>query len=153
MRLLRSDNLPYKNPDRLADVLALIQVLALDAYRHRSESGLIEELQAGPRSAAKWEDIARMHPEFFRFEEGNKLPVSLVATHVLPKNENNKRELPPGFLALLLQTAITLHDRQMERAYLWKMYLPILGSIIGLLGVFIAGVFTVLGILLKSWLG
>lgn len=35
----------------LGDVLALIQVLALDEHAHRSEDGLSSELQGKPRSA------------------------------------------------------------------------------------------------------
>jgi len=92
----KSSSLPYTHPDRLADVLALIQVLALAAYRHRSDSGLVDELQSSPRSARDWKEVAREHPEFFRVEEGRKLAVSLVAAHVLPKNQDGRRELPSG---------------------------------------------------------
>jgi hypothetical protein len=56
----------YLNPNRLADVLALIQVLALDEHVHRSEDGLQSELQGQPKSGRSWTEIARSHPEFFR---------------------------------------------------------------------------------------
>jgi len=41
----------YAEPKRLADVMALIQVLALDEHTHRSEEDLKDELQGPPRSA------------------------------------------------------------------------------------------------------
>jgi hypothetical protein len=52
----------YARPERLADVMALIQVLALARYSHRSESGIRTDLQGPPRSAASWEGLAKDHP-------------------------------------------------------------------------------------------
>ena len=141
----KSEKLPYTKPNRLADVLALIQVLALAKYRHRSDGGLTDEMQGPPRSGSSWKEIAQQHPEFFRVSETEKLGVSLVATHVLPKDLNGKRELPPDFVSILLQTAINLHDRQLDRAHHWRVYLPIVVAVV-------AGVFTLFGIFLKSWL-
>ena len=141
----KSNKLPYTNPNRLADVMALIQVLALHRYGDRSEKGLTEEVQASPRSGSTWKEIAQEHPEFFRVDEAEKLGVSLVARHVLPRDGEGKRELPPDFVSMLLQTAINLHDRQMDRAYRWTVYIPIIVAVT-------AGVFTLFGILLRSWL-
>lgn len=140
----KSHKLVYTTPDRLADVLALIQVLALHGYRHRSEAGLNEDLQGGPRSSKNWTEVARQHPEFFRVSDADKLGISLVATHVLPKDENNQRKLPAGFLDTLLQTAITLHDRQLDRKHHWRAYIPIVVAIT-------AGIFTIFGVFLKAW--
>jgi hypothetical protein len=42
----------YARPERLADVMALIQVLALDEDAHRTEKGRHQELQGPPCSAA-----------------------------------------------------------------------------------------------------
>ncbi len=138
------NKLPYANPDRLADVMALIQVLALHKYRHRSDKGLTDEMQGPPRSASTWKEIAQEHPEFFRVNSEEKLGVSLVSRHVLPKDENGKRELPSDFTSMLLQTAINLHDRQLARANRWKAYIPIVVAVT-------AGIFTIFGIFLKSW--
>jgi hypothetical protein len=41
---------PYTKPGRLADVLALIQVLAFDPHAHRSEPGIIERELGHPSS-------------------------------------------------------------------------------------------------------
>jgi len=56
----------YLLPGRVADVLALLQVLAMDEHAHRSENGLTSELQGPPRSAKSWSALAQKHPEFFR---------------------------------------------------------------------------------------
>jgi hypothetical protein len=45
---------PYTKPGRLADVLASIQVLALDYNPKRSEKGMQESLQGPPKSADSW---------------------------------------------------------------------------------------------------
>lgn len=44
-------NRRYLKGERLADVMALIQILALDEHSHRSEDGLAKELQGNPSSA------------------------------------------------------------------------------------------------------
>ena len=139
-------SLPYTKPDRLADVLALIQVLSLDRHAHRSEDGLVEELQGVPKSDESWTTVAGEHPEFFRVRAEGTNRVSLVARHVLPKGEDGTRELTPELVGKLLQAALEIHDRQLERAYHWKAYIPIVV-------VLTAGVFTIFGIFLKSWLG
>ena len=72
----------YATPERLSDVMALIQVLALDKDAHRSESGLKGELQVLPRSAPTWTEVAQGHPEFFRVQTGRDHPISLVLRHV-----------------------------------------------------------------------
>ena len=139
---MKRDKLPYANPDRLADVMAMIQVLALHKHRHRSDKGLRGEMQGPPRSASTWIDVAQQHPEFFRVDDQVRLGVSLVATHVLPKNEEDMRELPAGFVAVLLKTAIELHDRQLDRAHHWRVYIPILVAVTTVFG-------TVFGVFLK----
>jgi hypothetical protein len=57
--------------------------------------------------------------------EAERLGVSLMARHVMPKDERGKRELPSDFTSILLKTAIDLHDRQIVRAYPWKAYVSI----------------------------
>jgi hypothetical protein len=141
----KSNKLPYTNPNRLADVMALIQVLALHRYGDRSEKGLADEMQGPPHSGSTWKEIAHQHPEFFRVNEAERLGVSLVARHVLAKGQEDKRELSSDFVSTLLETGINLHDRQMDRARRWRIYIPIVVAIT-------AGAFTLFGILLQSWL-
>lgn len=123
----------YTKPNRLEDVLALIQVLALDESSHRSENGLVEELQGRPGSADSWSDIARHHPEFFRVARSGNHVVSLVARHVSPQKGSGREVLDAGFTGKLLAAAIDLHDRQIRRAERWTAYVPILVALIAAL--------------------
>jgi hypothetical protein len=104
----------YLKKNRLADVLALIQVLALDEDSYRSEKGLEYELQGKPSSATSWLEVGRDHPEFFRVNSNRECPVSLVSRHVTPKIED-QRKLDPGFIQILLNIAVELHDREAKR--------------------------------------
>jgi hypothetical protein len=135
----------YGKPNRLADVLALIQVLAFDEHAHRSNNGLDEELQGPPKSAEtkKWMEVAIEHPEFFRVnlekynnEEDPKKPddrnvISLIARHV--KLENNVRKfdtVSPDLTKKFIETAILLYDKEKEKADRWKSFLPMLLSLL-----------------------
>jgi hypothetical protein len=143
----------YARPERLADVMALLQVLAL-AHRatHRSEEELRKELQGSPRSADTWKSVAKDHPEFFRVNpdpdktDKNHI-VSLIARHVSPKREDGKRgPLTDEFVGNLLRSAVDIHDRQVRRSERWTYLVPIwVALILGILGL--------LGTLAKLLLG
>ena len=134
-------SLPYAKQNRLSDVMALIQVLGIDEHAHRSETGLVEELQGTPISGSTWGDVASEHPEFFRVSGRGTHKISLVARHVLPRNQEGRRCLDPEMVGKLLSVALDLHDRQIARAYRWTVYLPIVVAVT-------AGVFAIIG----SWL-
>ena len=132
----------YTKDGRLADVMALIQVLALDGNTHRSEDGLRSELQGDPKSGVTWKEIAGEHPEFFRTSDSGSYKVSLVCRHVLPRNESGHKENPSSdFIVKLLETAINLHDRDVSRQRYWHAYIPIIVSVITVLGAFLSGWF------------
>lgn len=133
----------YLNGERLADTLALIQVLALDEYPHRSEVHLQVELQGKPKSAETWASLAREHPEFFRVRGDADHPVSLVARHVLPKNGQGEQALPSEYTAKLMALAVELHDRQLRRVQAWQAFVPLLVAVV-------AGVISLVGITLKG---
>jgi len=75
---------PYTKHGRLADVLALIQVLAFDPHTHRSEAHVIDKEIGTPCSAKGWVELAKEHPEMFRVSDEAKRPLSLIARHVQP---------------------------------------------------------------------
>lgn len=127
-------------------MIALIQVLALDEHAHRSEEGLQSELQGAPRSAASWTEIARVHPEFFRLRPEGMHTVSLIARHVLQKNELGVRQLPSDFAGQLIATAVDLHDRQIKRDERWTYLVPIWVSLI-------TGIFVLLAVAVKAIFG
>lgn len=57
----------YTDPNRLGDVMALIQLLAVGRLAIRSEKELNRRLQGKPTSrAATWAELAENHREFFR---------------------------------------------------------------------------------------
>ncbi len=124
-------NNKYLKDGRLEDVLALIQVLALDEYAHRSEDGLKTELQSKPKSATSWSELAKDHLEFFRVLQGGKNAISVVLRHVSKEAGNKKPPLNPEQAQALLNTAIELHDRQIRRSQKWTVLIPIWVAAIG----------------------
>lgn len=129
---------PYLEDGRLSDIIALIQVLALDKRGHRGENGLNEELNGKPKSAESWTDIAIAHPEFFRADQTIEYGVSLIARHVIDRNEKGVRDVPLELIKKLIEIAIELHDRQKERADRWKVWLPVIVVIVaGLINVLV----------------
>ena len=122
----------YTKPGRLSDVMGLIQVLSLDESAHRSEEGLRSELQGAPLSADRWTQVAREHPEFFRVVPDGTHSISLIARHVLPRDEEGHRhQLPNDLVGRLLQSAIDLYDRQIRLEERWTYLIPIWVALIG----------------------
>jgi hypothetical protein len=138
---------PYTKTGRLADVLALIQALGLDPDARRSEVGMTQELQGKPQSATEWLTLAKEHREFFRVAE-REHGLSLIARHVLPRVGEQRPSLPPDFVGVLFQTAITLHDRQVASAEWWKSLIPLASALAAAL---IASVTTLCTLWLSGW--
>jgi hypothetical protein len=135
----------YTKPGRLSDVLALIQVLALDEHSHRSEPGVKQELQGNPSSSNSWITLAKEHPEFFRVKLEGEHVLALVARHVMPRNSAGIQAMPDELTHTLLKTAIDLHDRQVSAAERWKNFVPLWAALIG-------GIFGTLSVLITLWL-
>lgn len=136
-----SENKPYLKQDRLADVLALIQVLSFDKYAHRSVEGLNIELQGKPKSADSWKDIVFEHPEFFRMrnrrdetENSDNYEVSLILRHVLTDANGSAKPLEPDIAKKFFETAVELYKIQSERSKRWIAWFPIVVALISLLG-------------------
>jgi len=121
--------LPYTKKFRLADVLALIQVLAMYEYAHRNQDGIQKEFQGNPRSAESWIQIAREHQEFFRVREGKGIEISLIARHA----KEGYPELTPEYTAKLMETAIKIHDSQLDSSRWWTFWMPVIGAFMGVL--------------------
>lgn len=106
----------YTDPNRLGDVMALIQVLALGRLAIRSEKELRDRLQGKPTSkATTWGSLAENHREFFRVlpsetgpGEGN---VALIWREALPVVEGTvlrERQRPPLILGLVSILALLI---------------------------------------------
>lgn len=140
---------PYTKRGRLADVLALIQVLALDFYPKRTEEGMQESLQGPPTSASSWFALAGEHREIFRVDPKSDAGLSLVARFVMPREQNQHRpKLEPEFVSALLQTAITIHDRQVQEKEWWKSLIPLWSALVGAI---VASATTLLTLWLSGW--
>jgi|SRR5215831_11211548 len=92
---MKSRGIGYRDPNRLADVMALIQVLARGQKAYKSEQGLLAELQGFPKpkpsnSKLSWIQLAQQHPEFFRVRgphgEFKEDSVSLISRHVFAED-------------------------------------------------------------------
>jgi len=136
---------PYLKPSRLADLFALIQVLALDEHSHRSENGLRTALQGEPASGSAWTSVASDHPEFFRVRPSGEHTVSLLSRHVLRPGEHGRSPLPADYVHELLRAAMDMHDRELATARRWHDWMPVIGTVVG-------GVMSLLGTMLTLWL-
>ncbi|MCX7308223.1 MAG: hypothetical protein NTZ72_09885 [Afipia sp.] len=135
---------PYEARQRLADVLAAIQSMAL----YPQSSGTSEEWAeriAGNRTDGKyWKAVFNEHPEFFRLSPDSEDRYALIWRRALPRrfdrrlmrmlneeeyaNKSQKEfqyiSRPPisdSQVKTLLDTAITLHAKALEqsRDYRW----------------------------------
>lgn len=122
----------YLKDGRLADLFALIQVLALDEHAYRSEEGLFAELQGVPRSHSSWTEVAMEHPEFFRVNPTSDHGLSLVARHVSQRTATNGRPvLSAEHVQALLNLILEIHDREAAQASSWRSWLPFWGALVG----------------------
>lgn len=139
----KSQSKQYLVPGRLEDVLALIQVLAMDKARLRGESALGEVLNGSPNSARTWMEVAKRHREFFRvFDGGGDPKIALTARHLNAQHEDGGR-LESWLLRGLLDAAIQIHAGQLQRKQVSKAGW-IGGAIGGLVGAIIPLVFQLL---------
>lgn len=134
----------YSDPARLADVMALIQVLAQATHDTiRSEAGLQKELQGAPSSkgASSWINLAESHREFFRVQvdrNNNPTRVALIWRHVLEVDADGKRPpLSPEVTTKLLDLATSLYDREAQRRQRFQYLLPLLAALLA--GAFLIG--------------
>lgn len=135
----------YVKPGRLADVLALIQVLAYDRETDRSEEALRQELQRRPGTAASWIDLARAHPEFFRVRGAERLEtsrISLISRCVLDSEEradgeNTRQPLEAEVVTTLMEMAIQLHDKQAAHRERWTTFIPALSVLLAVIGLLV----------------
>ena len=153
---------PYLKDQRLADVIAAIQVMSTYKFYKLDFAGWSKRITGTESNADYWEKVFSEHPEFFRLNE-EKDKVSLVwrrshqrSFHVdrqeiltrdqiesLPEQEKNTRisrtPLSNGDTATLISTAVDLHSRAIESEKRW-----LFPSLVTILAV-------CLGAIIKSW--
>jgi hypothetical protein len=123
-------------------VLTLIQILAYDSSARRTDEALRKQLSRKPRTAKSWTQLGREHPEFFRVfdpqgDSRQNESVTLVAQFVLPtvqKYDSTEAQTPALSAEVtnnLMNLAIELHDREMQRRDRWKIVLvPMIVAIV-----------------------
>lgn len=107
----------YLIPDRLADVIQLINALSVTKHNFRKEEALNNDLRGKPKSANGWFAIAKDHPEFFRFNK-EKTCIVLAIRFLLNMHRVNDELRPPLSFdqsIKLVDQAIALHDKQLAR--------------------------------------
>lgn len=145
----------YLKAGRLADVLALVQVLAYGEFAKRTDDGLIKQLRRAPVTAPTWTELGMQHPELFRVLEAEKhssgqQTVALIARFLQQGIESQSDEPPKSppltadVTSKLMELAIHLHDREVQRKDWWKsVVVPIAVALI-------TAVATIVGVLIGS---
>jgi len=155
---------PYLKNQRLADVIAAIQVMSTYKFYKLDFAGWTQKITGTKDDADYWQLIFEEHPEFFRLNN-NKQKASLVWRrsyqrnyHVdkeqvlerdqiknLPDNERTERisraPLKNSDIATLISTAIDLHTRAIESQKEKRWLLPSLVTILAVC----------FGAILKAW--
>jgi len=121
----------YLKPNRLSDVIRLISVLGVDeAYSFRKNDSLTTTLNGKPKSGKDWFEIAKEHPEFFKFNIAGDTVVLLFRA-IVKLDENGKRApLSIDQTQKIIDQAISLHDKQIARLQKNSFLMPILTAII-----------------------
>lgn len=136
----------YLKEGRLYEIIGLIQILAFDKDTSRSEEGIAYRLAKKPTSGTTWIQIASEHPELFRvrFENDRTKRASLISRYVLKYEEHidhpkgKRPPLDPNLVTKLIDTAIELHDRQLQRKERWKVVIPMIVAIIAALAAIVS---------------
>ncbi|MGJ8674351.1 MAG: N-carbamoyl-L-amino acid amidohydrolase [Pseudoalteromonas sp.] len=144
---------PYLKDQRLADVIAAIQVMSTYKFYKLDFSGWTQKITGTKEDPEYWKSLFEDHPEFFRLNN-NKQKASLVWRrshqrnyHVdkeqvlekskidkLPDDEKSERisraPLNNSDIATLISTAIDLHTRAIESEKEKRWLVPSLVSIL-----------------------
>ncbi len=84
---------PYlSHPQRLADVIAAIQVMATYKFYKLGFEEWADRISADTSKSAYWKAIFEEHPEFFRLN-GEKTKASLVWRRQFPRRYHVDREI------------------------------------------------------------
>ncbi len=151
---------PYtENSNRLADVIAAIQVMATYKFYKLEFSAWADRIAGDDEKGNYWKEIFEAHPEFFRLDSGRKR-ASLVWRRNYQKlydvdKENkitreeykllsadqkkriSRNPLTNSDISTLVNTAINLHSREIEHKKDSRWWIS---GVIGLLGVILGAI-------------
>ena len=164
--MMQKDFAPYiSNKNRLADVIAAIQVMGTYKFYKLDFSGWADRIVGDESKGEYWRNIFEEHPEFFRLDSKRER-ASLVwrrnyqKLYDVDKEEKISREayialspeqkkrvsrtpLTNSDISTLVNTAINLHSREMDHKKDSRWWVA---GVFGLLGV-------ILGTVLKAIIG
>ncbi len=105
----------YSLPNRLGDVIQLIQLFGLSQEFQRGNAALTREI--GPPSSmpqGTWIEVTRQHPEFFRVTGGvpGQEVMCLAIRYITPDPHPPVRS---PVVELLIKTAVDLHEAELRR--------------------------------------
>jgi hypothetical protein len=136
------------DPNRLADVIAAIQVLGTHKYYKQSFAQWSTMIEGDDAQAAHWERLFRDHAEFFRVDKSGQR-ASLVWRRSYPKTYDVDRQIrltpdelkaspdgtrlsrPPlggNEITSLIKSAIDMHSRALEHEKDRRWWFPIVSA-------------------------
>lgn len=132
----------YTIAGRLSDVLALISLLSVDRRCFRTLNGVNQATRSSPLSADNWFAVAALHPEFFRFNDAGDTVALLIRSYfpeeVDENNEKGRKTLSVSETQKLMDTAISLHDKEIllsqKNNYRWTVFTSLAVAIIAVCG-------------------
>lgn len=116
---------PYTKPNRLGEVMWLIQILAL----RNTGQPTVDTLQKMKKisSADSWDKLGDEHPELFHVSRGTGTEISLIAR----RYQEDAPQLSPEHTAKLIETAIKIYDSQLNHSRWWVYLMPVVGAFVG----------------------
>jgi hypothetical protein len=156
--------LPYLKPNRLADVIAAIQFMAMNERSSLSCQQWARAISGDESRDAYWRTIYEDHSELFRKSPDDPDHYALIWRRALPRRyyrperkmltvaeyealpEAERRwvsrpPVPEDQIRTLVDIAITLHARQQEQHRDWRWWIPSLTTFVAAV---LGGVATVL---------
>ncbi|MGB9989854.1 hypothetical protein [Pseudoduganella rhizocola] len=154
---------PYiASPNRLADVIAAIQAMAVYDFHMQSFEKWAVRITGDDSKSEYWKKVFVEHPEFFRLDTTRKL-ASLVWRRQYPKRYHVDRQemlteqeyklldedettrlsrppLGPGDIKTLIDAATNLHTRAVELRRESRWWVPLAGALGALAGAIIGSV-------------
>lgn len=143
---------PYlANSHRLADVVAMLQIMGTYKFASREVGKWSESLGRAPISAKSWRHVFEQHPEFFRIRDdlvslvwrraSERLydtvtgkEITSVEADALPEEARKKLSrapLSPEQVTSLIEVAIKLQTQAISRRQELRWWVPLLVGAIG----------------------
>jgi hypothetical protein len=155
---------PYLKPNRLGDVLAAIQTMAVYGRYRVSCATWADRISGDKEKARHWRTVFEEHPEFFRrsanadnyslalrrahprrFHRGNREILSDEEYEALKDEEKkdiSRAPLQEAQIRILTDIAINLHARAVDAHRDWRWWvapvLSLFGSFVGAILAFVA---------------